>query len=145
MRRRRRSTLRSFACCGRDRRGVVLIEMAITLPVFLTLLFGIMAYGQWFFLSHTVQQAANDAARSALSGLSRTERAAIVAKTVSVSFVRGSTLDASKVSVAIDDDDTTIIVRLSYNAASDPLLSTGLVPLPSKTINRSAAVLLGGI
>ncbi len=119
--------------------------MAITLPVFLTLLFGIMAYGQWFFLSHTVQQAANDAARSALSGLSRTERAAIVAKTVSVSFVRGSTLDASKVSVAIDDDDTTIIVRLSYNAASDPLLSTGLVPLPSKTINRSAAVLLGGI
>jgi Flp pilus assembly protein TadG len=145
MRRRRRSNLRSIVRCGRDRRGVVLIEMAITLPVFLTLLFGIMAYGQWFFVSHTVQQAANDAARSAISGLTRTERAAIVAKTINVSFGRGSTLDATKVDIAIVDDDATIIVRLSYNAVSDPLLSTGLVPLPSRTISRSAAVLLGGV
>ncbi len=119
--------------------------MAITLPVLLTLLFGIMAYGEWFFVSHTVQQAANDAARSTLSGLSKDERRAIALQTVSTSFQRGSTLDDSRVTVAVVDDGKTIVVRLSYDAAADPLLSTGLVPLPSRTISRSAAVLLGGI
>ncbi|MES3152019.1 TadE/TadG family type IV pilus assembly protein [Sphingomonas faeni] len=137
--------LRSLFECLRDRRGVALIEMAITLPLLLTLLFGILAYGEWFFVSHTVQQAANDAARATLSGLSKDERRATALKTVNTSFQRGSTLDASKVVVLVEDDGQTIVVRLSYDAAADPLLSTGLVPLPSKTISRSAAVLLGGI
>lgn len=119
--------------------------MAITLPMLLTLLFGIMAYGEWFFVSHSVQQAANDAARSAISGLTKDERYATVIKAVNVNFVRGSSLDASKVTVVVEDDGATIVVRLSYNAASDPLLSTGLVPMPSKMISRSAAVLLGGV
>lgn len=131
--------------CLRDCQGVAVIEMAITLPLLLTLLFGIMTYGQWFFVSHTVQQAANDAARATLSGLSKDERRATALKTVSASFQRGSTLDASKVTVLVEDDGQTIVVRLSYDAAADPLLSTGLVPLPSKTISRSAAVLLGGV
>lgn len=140
-----RFAFHSLLQCLRDRRGVALIEMAITLPLLLSLLFGIMAYGEWFFVSHTVQQAANDAARSTLSGLSKDERRTIALKTVSASFRRGSMLDGSKVTVLVEDDGATIVVRLSYDAAADPLLSTGLVPLPSKTISRSAAVLLGGI
>lgn len=145
MRWRRDRILRSLLRCAGDRRGVALIEMAITLPMLLTLLFGIMAYGEWFFVSHTVQQTANDAARSAISGLTKDERYAIVAKTVSAGFARGSTLDGSKVTIMVEDDGATIVVRLSYNAAADPLLSIGLVPMPSKTISRSAAVLLGGV
>lgn len=129
----------------RDRRGVALVEMAITLPVLLTLLFGIMAYGQWFFVSHTVQQTANDAARSAISGLTKEERYATALKTVNANFVRGGMLDASKLTVVVEDDGTMIVVRLSYDAAKDPVLSTGLVPVPSTTIRRSAAVLLGGV
>lgn len=119
--------------------------MAITLPVLLTLLFGIMAYGQWFFVSHTVQQTANDAARAAISGLTKNERYATALKTVNVNFVRGGMLDASKLTVVVEDDGTMIVVRLSYDAAQDPVLSTGLVPVPSTTIRRSAAVLLGGV
>lgn len=141
----KKSIVRILSSYLRDIHGVALIEMAITLPVLLTLLFGIMAYGEWFFVSHTIQQAANDAARSAISGLTKAERYAIITKTVNADFVRGSTLDASKMTLVVEDDGATIIVRLSYNAASDPLLSTGLVPVPSKTISRSAAILLGGV
>lgn len=129
----------------RNRRGVALVEMAITLPVVLTLLFGIMAYGQWFFVAHTVQQTANDAARSALAGLTKDERYAIALKTVNATFVRGGMLDSTKVTTVVEDDGSMIVVRLSYDAAKDPVLSSGLVPVPSTTIRRSAAVMLGGV
>ncbi|MES2421730.1 MAG: TadE/TadG family type IV pilus assembly protein [Pseudomonadota bacterium] len=141
----KRAEFRLLSRCLRCRQGVALIEMAITMPVLLTLLFGIMAYGEWFFVSHTIQQTANNAARAALAGLTKEERYAIALKAVKGDSLKGSTLDASKVGVVVEDDGMTIVVRLSYSAAADPLLSTGLVPLPGKTISRSAAVLLGGV
>ncbi|GAA3263164.1 hypothetical protein GCM10020258_28240 [Sphingomonas yabuuchiae] len=47
----------------------------------LTMLMGIVSFGEYFLTAHLVQQAANDAARAALAGMSATERKGIAVDT----------------------------------------------------------------
>src|SRR3546814_9175157 len=56
-----------------DRRGAVIVEMALVLPLLVTLLLGLVCYGQYFLIAHSVQQIANDAARATIGGLTRSE------------------------------------------------------------------------
>ena len=129
----------------RETRGTAVIELAITLPLLITMLFGIVAYGDWFFVAHSVQQAANDAARATVAGLSAPERAIIAQDSVKTTLTRTGALDPTKASVMINDDGTTLVVRLDYDASGNPLLSLKLLPMPSTTITRSAAIRLGGL
>ncbi|MBL8581266.1 MAG: pilus assembly protein, partial [Rhizobiaceae bacterium] len=50
------------------------VEFAIIAPVFILVLFGLIAYGIYFGASHSVQQLAADAARTAVAGLNAEER-----------------------------------------------------------------------
>lgn len=129
----------------RDARGAVLVEMAITLPVLLVLLMGIIAYGDWMLTAHSVQQAANDAARSTIAGLTSTERASIAQTTMQTTLRRAGTLDPSRATLSVDDDGTTLVVRLRYDASADPLLHLSLVPMPSAQIQRNAAIRLDSL
>lgn len=52
----------------RNQRGVSVVEFALLAPIFITLLFGMLAYGQYFYLSRSVQQIANNAARAMIAG-----------------------------------------------------------------------------
>ena len=70
----------------RCRRGAAALEFALVAPLFLLTLFGIVAYGGYFWRAHSLQQVANDAARAALPGLTATEREAL-ARTVASSEV----------------------------------------------------------
>lgn len=45
----------------RNQRGASVVEFALLAPIFITLLFGMLGYGQYFYLSHSVQQIANNA------------------------------------------------------------------------------------
>src|SRR3546814_13515496 len=56
-----------------DRRGAVIVEMALVLPLLVTLLLGLVCYGQYFLIAHRVQPIANDAARATLGGLTSDE------------------------------------------------------------------------
>lgn len=47
-----------------EERGGAIVEMALVLPLLLALLMGVLLYGQYFMLAHSVQQAANDGARA---------------------------------------------------------------------------------
>jgi len=138
----KRTHLRGGARLLADRGGTAMIEMALVLPLFLTLIMGILTYGDWFFTAHGVQQAANDAARATIAGLNATERATIAASSAQTSLRRVGTLDPNRVSVQVDDDGSTLIVRLSYDASNDPLLHMSLLPTPGTTIVRSAAIRL---
>jgi Flp pilus assembly protein TadG len=127
----------------RDRRGAAIVEMALVLPLFLTLLMGIVTYGEWFFTAHGVQQAANDAARATIGGLNATERATIAASSAQTSLRRAGALNPDGVSVQVDDDGSTLVVHLSYDASRDPLLHISpFLPSPGTTIQRSAAIRL---
>lgn len=134
------------ACSGRrlwaDRRGAAAIEMAFSLPILLLLVSGIVTYGGWFLCAHSVQQAANEAARAAVGGLDPTERAALVRTALDANIRKTGALKPDQMNALVDDDGRTVTVRLSYDASNDPLLSIKLVPPPSKVIERSATVTL---
>jgi len=129
----------------RDARGTALVEMAITLPMLLMLLMGIVSYGDWMLTAHSVQQAANDAARASIAGLTSSERAGIAQSTMQTTLRRAGTLDPAHATLSVDDDGSTLVVRLLYDANADPLLHRSLVPMPSAQIQRNAAIRLDSL
>ena len=51
-------------------KGTTALEFALVLPVFLTLVLGVVDFGMYFFVQHTVQYATREGARFALVGKS---------------------------------------------------------------------------
>jgi Flp pilus assembly protein TadG len=128
-----------------DTRGVAIVEMAMTLPILLMLLMGIVSYGDWMLTAHGVQQAANDAARASIAGLTSSERAGIAQTTMQTTLRRAGALDPNRATLSVDDDGTTLVVRLRYDASADPLLHLTFVPMPSAQIQRNAAIRLDSL
>jgi Flp pilus assembly protein TadG len=125
-----------------DRRGTAAIEFALVLPMLATLLLGIVGFGDRVFTAQTLQLAANDGARAAIGGLDRAERDPLAAAATRTSLSRTGVLDVSLATVTIEDDDATLLVRLSYDASARPLMTAGLLPMPGRTIVRTAAIRL---
>lgn len=58
----------------RERRGATILEMALTLGILLGLTFGTIEFGYFFFVKNTVQGAAREGARAAITpGSSNTD------------------------------------------------------------------------
>jgi Flp pilus assembly protein TadG len=129
----------------RHHRGAVLVEMAIALPILLTMIMGIVSYGEWFLTAHSIQQTANDAARSAISGLTAAERQATAIATAQTVMRRGGVLNPARATFTVNDDNTTVVVAVSYNASNDPLLHLSFVPMPANIIQRTAVIRLDGL
>lgn len=133
----------------RSEEGTAAIEFALILPIFLTLLLGILAYGIYFAAAHSTAQLAADAARASVAGLTDTERSSIARASVA-SNVRnyGVLLDANKVVVdaaPLPSDATEFRVAVRYDAASLPIWSFApFLPLPSTTIEQTAVIKRGG-
>lgn len=130
---------------ARNCRGAAVIELALALPILVLLLFGIVTYGSWLALNHAVQQGANEAVRAAIAGLGPDERTRLARAAAERVLDRGYAVRPEQLSVAVADDGAIVTVALTYDAASNPLLSLPLIPLPSHTIERRAAARLAGI
>jgi Flp pilus assembly protein TadG len=52
----------------RREKGTTVVEMALVLPIFLLLVFGIIDFGYYFFVEHTLQYATREGMRLALVG-----------------------------------------------------------------------------
>ncbi|MDD2391155.1 MAG: TadE/TadG family type IV pilus assembly protein [Desulfobacterales bacterium] len=81
--------------------GATAVEFALVLPVFLTLIFGIIDFGRYFFVQHSIQYATSEGTRLALvgktiSGLDRT--ASIIKK---IEDCAASAVDPLKLSIRI--------------------------------------------
>lgn len=123
-----------------DPKGSVLVEAAFAVPMLILLLTGILAFGNWFMTAHSLQQAANNAARASVAGLNTTERRALVDQSIatartSIPGGSGQTID---VSTAESDGHYTVTLR--YRMANAPLFSSLPVPLPTGDLTRSAVV-----
>src|SRR5690606_30146982 len=75
------------------------VEFAMLAPLFILFLLGMVAYGIYFGASHSVQQIAADAARTAISGLDAAERKTLVADYVARNAAGYPFVDSAKLTV----------------------------------------------
>lgn len=132
-----------------NRAGTSAIEFALLSPLFLLFFFGMTAYGIYFGASHSVQQIAADAARTAIAGLSEAERSTLAAEFINRNaggypFVDPQHIVADTYGSAGDGNQFVVAVR--YDARALPIwnLLDGL-PLPGMTITRQSTIRIGGI
>ncbi len=139
-----RASLLSFRTC---RRAVSAIEFALVAPIFLFLLFGIVAYGFHLALVHGVQQIAAEAARASVAGLTDDERAAIARSNVATnapSYPLIAPTRLSIVSAATDQSTMTFLLTLRYDASDLVIYKLPFVVMPSSEIIRTSAIQRGG-
>ena len=125
--------------------GGLAVEFALLAPVLVVILLGVSAYGGYFWMSHSVQQLANDAARAAVGGLDATERQSLAQQVVTSEALAYPSLDVSRTHVSLVDTTTQLTVNVAYDASGSPFwAAANLVPMPSTTLTRSATIMLGG-
>lgn len=128
----------------RDQSGATAVEFAFLAPVLIFMLMGITGYGGYFWMSHSVQQLANDAARAAIPGSTAAERASLAKAAVAASAGDAELIPA-KLSTEVIDRDGRLTVAVSYDAAQSFAFAVrGVTPMPSDQIRRRASVQLGG-
>jgi Flp pilus assembly protein TadG len=131
-----------------DTRGVAAIEFALVAPVFFLLLLGIAAYGIYFSALSSLQELTADAARASVAGVSDSERQSIVDDYVAQSSPNYQLLNKHPITVtaaAFPGDATRYTVTLETDISNLPLQGTsGIFPMPSAIISRTAVVRIGG-
>lgn len=128
-----------------DRRGASLVEFALLLPVLATMLYGMLAYGQYFLIAHSVQQLANDAARATVAGTTSDERRTLAMNSVTDELPRLNAMPSSKVVTEVDESSGLVTVRVRFDASAIGLFRTPLVPLPDARIERRAVIRTQGV
>lgn len=127
-----------------DQRGAAAVEFALICPILIFLLIGMIVWGGWFWLAHSVQSLASEGARAAVAGLDAAERADL-ARSAVARQVSGTGVASDDLTVQVDSDSETIRVRVSYDASNHPvLILAGLTPSPPSVIERTASVRTGG-
>jgi Flp pilus assembly protein TadG len=131
-----------------DSSGVAAVEFALIAPVFFLLLLGIAAYGIYFSAISSLQELTADAARASVAGISATERQTLVTNYVTQSSPNYRLLSGHAITVTtapLPGDPTRYSVTLSTDISHLPLQnSTGFLPMPSASIQRTAVVRIGG-
>lgn len=131
-----------------NRQGASAVEFAVVLPVLLVFMLGILAYGIYIGAAHSAAQLAADAARASVAGLSDDERKTLAEQHVSTNATEYVLLDPKKVEVeagTLASDANQFRVAVRYDARSLPIWGfAGILPLPSKIIERTATVKRGG-
>jgi Flp pilus assembly protein TadG len=140
----RSDSLRYVAC----RKGTSAIEFAIVLPVFVMLLFGIISYGAYLTVVHSVQQLAAEATRAGVAGLSDSERTSLANSNIAANVASYPLISAKKLTItsaATDAATSTFSVTLNYDASGMVVFTLpSFVPSPPTTVVRSAAIQRGG-
>lgn len=122
----------------RSEGGAAMIEMALVLPLFIALLMGILVYGQYFLLAHSVQQAANDGARAAIVGLDAADRRAIATRAIDRSLRGTGRITLNARTVTVSETTEAITVGVAYTVPAGSFLRTTIIPVPSNIIRANA-------
>jgi Flp pilus assembly protein TadG len=129
----------------RNERGATAAEFALLSPILMVMFAGISGYGGYFWVSHSIQELANDSARAALAGLNSDERTSLAQAAEQSEVSTYPTLDPARTSVSVSGDVNQLTVSVSYDASNSPFWALkGLAPMPSTTIVRQATIRLGG-
>jgi len=140
---------KNFRHLARCSAGTSAVEFAIVAPLLLLLLFGMVAYGIYLGASHSIQQIAADAARTAVAGLDEKERVSLADGYIEHNAGAYPFVDLSKLTLDIRDNPTDaneFTVAIRYDAHELPIwhLLRDL-PLPGMTIRHSSTIRIGGM
>lgn len=133
---------------SKDRAGTSALEFAIIAPLFFLVLFTLIAYGIYLSVTHSVQQIAADAARTAVAGLNADERVTLVNHYLDASRFNYSFLNRQKMNVQVADDPGNpdqFTVTISYDSSDLPIWKMFTFALPQEKIERYATVRVGGM
>ena len=127
---------RQNAACGRDRRGLALIETALVLVLLVMLVMAAIEYGWMFMKQQQVTNAARHAARVAVTADSTTaEVDAVVTALMTSAGMDGSgytvTYSPTEVGSAERLDDVTVTVTVPYDNSLE-LINMALLPVPQQ-------------
>ncbi|MCZ4351635.1 pilus assembly protein [Roseovarius aestuarii] len=102
-----------------DDDGAVAVEFVLVLPLLLSMVFGIICFGQYFAIANSLQQLAAEAARYSALGITSEEREALALSFVANTNERFSFLGPDKITPSIstlsEDVPDAIVVSLSYD------------------------------
>ena len=136
--------LKTFASC---RHGSSAVEFAMLLPVFLTIVFGIVVFGSYLAVVHGVQQLAAEAARSSVAGMTETERSSLASTYVTNNAGTYPLILPAKlttVAATSSSNANVFVVTVNYDASTMFIYSLPFVPKPATLITRSASIPYGG-
>ncbi|KSB89886.1 pilus assembly protein TadE [Caulobacter vibrioides] len=134
-----------FKRFGKDRTGTALVEFALVCPMLIILVVGMLGWGTYFWMAHSVQQVANDAARAAVAGLNGAERASLAKAAASEGAADYAGLDKALVKTTVTERSDRTVVSVSYDASDTVVFAFAkIAPMPSSLITRQASVRLGG-
>lgn len=132
----------------RDRTAASAVEFAIVMPVFLIVLFGIIAYGSYLAMIHGLQQLTAEAARASIGGLSDSERLSLATNDIGSNVGTYALLTPDRltvVSAATDPNTGSFTVTVKYDASDMFIFNMPqFVPAPNPVIVRSASIQRGG-
>ena len=133
---------------SKDRTGTSALEFAIIAPLFYLTLFTLIAYGIYLSVTHSVQQIAADAARTAVAGLNPAERVTLVNRYLDASRLDYSFINRAKMHVEVSDDPGNadqFTVTITYDSSDLPIWKLFTFALPQEKIERYATVRVGGL
>jgi Flp pilus assembly protein TadG len=132
----------------KDRTAASAVEFAIVMPVFLIVLFGIIAYGSYLAMVHGLQQLTAEAARASVGGLSDSERLSLAKSDIGSNVGTYPLLTPGRltiISAATDSGTGTFTVTVKYDASDMFIFNMPqFVPAPNPVIVRSASIQRGG-
>lgn len=135
---------RKLSGFGRKRDGSIAVEFALIAPILIFMMIGMIVYGGWFWLAHSVQSLAFESARASIGGLDPAERRQLALDFITARGQQmGVPIGLEHVDVHTDAD--TVAVIINYDVTEHPIMTLRqlTVPPPS-TISREAVVRLGG-
>lgn len=125
-------------------RGAAGMEFVVIGTLFLMLFFGIIVYGIYFFSLIGITNAASEAARAAVAGLSASERIALAqAQATRVLAAYGPIISAANATVTAGASPTNsndFQVTIAYNFASLGLSGLSVVPIPNSSPSITVTV-----
>lgn len=131
-----------------DTRATSAVEFAFIAPVFIVLLFGIIAFGSYLAIIHGIQQLTAEAARASIAGLSDAERLSLAQNNITTNVGSYPMLSADRLTVQSAGTDSatgTFKVTVQYDASNMFIFNLPhLVPMPDPVIVRTAAIQRGG-
>lgn len=131
----------------RCRSGAAAVEFALVAPIFLLILFGILVYGQYLSLVHSMEQLAAQSARRSLAGLDTAERTSLALNYLNANARYYPLVDPSRLTVTAapaPGDADIFVVTLDYDLRGTLFdVFPEFLP-PRRTLSESAAIERGG-